>query len=57
MTETTDDLFERNMAALKRFHPSLHQQMAAIKEPTARVVGSVETGPENGDEGPSLPPR
>ena len=54
MTETTDELFERNMAALMRFHPGLHQQMAAITNPTARVVGSLDAGDINIDLGHTL---
>jgi len=54
MTENTDDLFERNMAALMRFHPGLHQQMAAITNPTARIVGSLEAGDINIDLGHTL---
>jgi len=54
MTENADDLFERNMAALMRFHPGLHKQMAAITDPTARVVGSLEDGDINIDLGHTL---
>jgi hypothetical protein len=54
MTETSDALFERNMAALMRFHPGLHQQMAAITNPTARVLGSLEEGDINIDLGHTL---
>jgi hypothetical protein len=54
MTDNTDDLFERNMAALMRFHPGLHQQMAAITQPMARVVGSIEAGDINIDLGHTL---
>jgi len=54
MTETTDDLFERNLQALNRFHPRLYQQMVAITEPVAQVVGSLETGDLNIDLGHTL---
>lgn len=54
MTENSDDLFERNMEALMRFDSGLHQQMAAIKEPAARVVGSIEAGDINIDLGHTL---
>jgi len=54
MTEKTDDLFERNMAALQRLFPDLHLQMAAITEPTARIVGSLETDDINIDLGHTL---
>jgi len=54
MTENTDDLFERNMEALMRFNPGLYDQMAAIKEPVAKLVGSVEAGDINIDLGHTL---
>ena len=54
MTEDTDALFERNMAALMQFHPGLHRQMAAITQPAARVVGSIEAGDINIDLGHTL---
>ena len=54
MTENTDDLFERNMAALMRFNPGLHHQMAAITTPAARVTGSLEAGDINIDLGHTL---
>lgn len=54
MTETTEDLFARNMEALQRFNPRLHQQMAAIKEPVATLVGSIEAGDINIDLGHTL---
>jgi len=54
MTENTDDLFERNMEALMRFNPGLYDQMAAIKEPAAKLVGSVEAGDINIDLGHTL---
>ncbi|MDB5362939.1 MAG: hypothetical protein JWO51_4236 [Rhodospirillales bacterium] len=54
MTENSDDLFERNMEALMRFDAGLHQQMAAIKEPVARVVGSIAAGDINIDLGHTL---
>jgi hypothetical protein len=54
MTDSTDDLFERNMAALMAFHPALHQQMAAITEPAARVVGSIDASDINIDLGHTL---
>jgi len=54
MTENTDDLFERNMAALMRFNPGLYDQMAAITEPVAKLVGSVEAGDINIDLGHTL---
>jgi hypothetical protein len=54
MTETIDDLFERNMDVLKQYYPGLHAQMAAIKEPTARVVGDLETDDINIDLGHTL---
>jgi hypothetical protein len=53
-TEATDDLFERNMAAMMRFNPGLHRQMAEITHPTARIVGSVEAGDINIDLGHTL---
>jgi len=54
MTENTDDLFERNLEALKRFNPGLYQQMIVIKEPAAKIVGSIDDGDINIDLGHTL---
>jgi hypothetical protein len=54
MTQNTDDLFERNLQALNRFHPGMYQQMVAIKEPAAQVVGSLQTSDLNIDLGHTL---
>jgi hypothetical protein len=54
MTEMTDDLFERNMGVLRQYYPGLDAQMAAIKQPTARIVGSLETEDINIDLGHTL---
>ena len=51
---STDDLFARNMEALKRRYPNLYLRMFAISEPSARIVGSVETGDINIDLGHTL---
>ncbi|HEV2675957.1 MAG TPA: 6-hydroxymethylpterin diphosphokinase MptE-like protein [Aliidongia sp.] len=52
--EATDDLFARNMEALKQRFPSLYVRMRTITEPSARIVGSVETGDINIDLGHTL---
>ncbi|GGF23871.1 hypothetical protein GCM10011611_32450 [Aliidongia dinghuensis] len=54
MTDSPDDLFERNMAALRRRYPHLYVRMRAISEPSGRLVGSVETGDINIDLGHTL---
>ena len=54
MTENTDDLFARNIEALKRFNPNLYDQMAAITEPVAKLVGTIEDGDINIDLGHTL---
>jgi hypothetical protein len=54
MTDSPDDLFERNMAALERYYPVIHAQILKITQPTGRIVGSVETGDLNIDLGHTL---
>lgn len=54
MTDETEDLFERNMAALKHRYPGLYVRMLAVTRPAARIVGSVEDGDINIDLGHTL---